>query len=246
MPQLPEETPSELSAPPSAKAYAAECDGVIWLIGIIAMLLCFLLSDQPVGFSDAASLGALIGETIISFALVFLFGLIGAKITGKVQKRSRIGFTIGACVAVAMPVIGEYRIRQYRANDVSAAGQRLVSQGREMLTTSMPPLNRLSAREAADDKVLLKAVGQFWADEKASREQYQQKLHDIAGDGIIQASKLDTPDKIGVARQKLSELAKLSSEQEQAVLAMMNGWPNRINALPISLEAKESATASMQ
>src|SRR5258708_29242080 len=62
--------------------YAAEKDGVIWIIGIAAALLDLLLGGRGLLSFDAAGLGALTGMLLGAFVLVFLLGLIGSKIGG--------------------------------------------------------------------------------------------------------------------------------------------------------------------
>jgi hypothetical protein len=248
--------PPPLPAHGSAQPYAAEKDGVIWIIGIVAVLLDLVLGGRGLLSFDAAGLGALTGMLLGAFVLVFLLGLIGSKIGGKKPLRARIGFFIGAAMAVSIVAVGEHRIGRQRAEDL-ASSEQIINQIRSSLPGSTQPTHSsgmagsltatdISGSEAADLKVLLTEVQKFQAEANAKGVEFQNRTAAILGDGILQPSKLDTKEKIVAAKSKLAQLGALIDARDADMDAMYDGMLDRFNALPIGQDMKRGAIQGYQ
>jgi hypothetical protein len=84
------------------------------------------------------------------------------------------------------------------------------------------------------------------ADSNKQNQDYQRALVQLCGDGILQPSKLDTPDKITAARAKLVQLRSLSENFEKSRLALLDDGTTRIGALPIPVGERTAALNAYQ
>jgi hypothetical protein len=242
--------PSEPQTPSAAKPkpYEAEKDGVIWLIGAIGVLLCLLVSSRQIGIFDASQLGATLGAAVGAFIFIFLFGLIGSKIAGNHARRSRIGFTIGAALALTLFIVGEMRIRKSREEEVQALAQRLVPpRGRintpvsgapTSVSQSTGPIAGIGASEADDVKLLLAEVEKIQQEARTRGEAFQQKMNAIAIGDLTQPRNFDTLEKILAVKSKMLQMRELIDAQDKLVDDMFRTMPGRISSLPINSTLK--------
>ena len=249
---------------PVSSAYSAVTDGVLWLIGTVAVLIILMLMGVPLQF-DARGLGAITGTLIGGGMLVLLLGLIGALIGGKKPSGRRGGFAVGAALAVALMAIGQYRIHQRQAQDSLASSQQIVSQIRAAMpkastlpvtddrsavasaNSSAPPdAANLSASEAADAKVMLVEVQKFQAEANAKGREFQANLAALMGDGILQPSKLDSKEKIDRVKATLVKVRALIDQREADAVTLYDSLPGRFAALPIGQTMKDGAIAGCQ
>lgn len=249
---------TEITPVQAVSDYAAEKDGVIWLIGLAGILIILLVLRPRLDLSNSTNLGALFGTVFGAFVFIFLFGLIGAKLGGKSRLGGRIGFLIAAFLVVALVCAGEYRIRatanrEDDLRDVQQTARSLVTQMKSMAGTqpaathpvSMNPpdvtIRDLNASELAETKLLMSEVQKFAAESSALGQSYQKRISEIMGEGLIQPDNLDTVGHIAKTKTKLSALQKLLEERDKAVDNQFEALPPRVNALPINAVMKQSA-----
>lgn len=238
--------------------YAAEKDGVIWLIGALAIGLSLLILRPQLDLSNAAHVGSLLGAVIGAFIFIFLFGLIGAKLGGKSALRARLGFFVASFLVLALVCAGESRIRataarQQDIHDVQQTAQALVTQIKSMAGTQPassrpasvePPdvtIHDLNASELAETKLLMNEMQKFVAESTALGQSYQKRISTIMGEGLIRPENLDTAEHLAQTKAKLAELRKLLDERDKAVDTQFEALPPRVNVLPINTAMKQSA-----
>jgi hypothetical protein len=236
-------------------SYSAEKDPVIWLIGAVAILLSLLIWSPQLNFSNAAQLGYLLGAVVGAFVVVFLPGLIGAKLAGKRPVPARVGFSVAAFLVLVVTALGEQHLRQHNIEDATNMGQALLSDVRAAAHTgassrhasadpSSPTMNDLSASEAADAKVLMTEMQKFVHEAKTVGDGWIARTRAIIGEGIIRPQDLDSAAHIASTRERLKQLRQVIDDRAKGTDALYDSLPNRVRPLPIGSVMKESALAS--
>ncbi len=161
------------------------------------------------------------GDPVVAgvFVLVLPFGWAFSRILWHVTGKTsgaRFGFALGAFGIVALPSIGAYA-----------------------------PSNSNNLR-TTDAKVILDFDRNLFANVNEQNQDYQNSVAQLCGDGLFQANKLDTADKIVSARAKLARLRVLVNDFEKNRLKLLDDAPARIAALPISAESKASALSGYE
>lgn len=217
-------------SPPPPKPYEAERDPVVWLVGVIAVVVAVLTLNQTAGIFGLSGAGRLVGSTVGAFTIVFLIGLIGAKIGGQSRTLARLGFVAGVLIVLGGLYIGERRIRNRDKPPLDDVASR-----------NRLPVNRNSS---ADEKILLDEVQKLFAEALARRDGYQKDLQRVIGDGLAHASRLDTAPEIAEARTKLKRVREILAEVERDAAATTEALPTRIDALPIDEQLKRDTVNS--
>ncbi len=238
---------SAVAIAPAGKAYVISRDTVVGIIMIVAVGLALLLTDQHLGFSSSAEFGQTTGAAIAYFLLIYLLGYIGAKIGGKIPKRARIGFAIGAAIIPLLMAVNEFGVRRRQMDDLTSTAHSLASQVRSNLTTApagstapspsgeaAPDLSKLTGSEAADAKVMLGMLQGFFTDAKKLGDAYTANIAKIASGGLIQPAQLDSSEKIAAAKAKLTQLSALVEAHQKDCDALFTSLPQRVSQLNIS------------
>lgn len=249
---------SEIKPVSVTSQYAAEKDGVIWLIGLIAILLSLLILRPQFDLHPISHLSALLGAVAASFIFVFLFGLIGAKLGGKSALGARLGFFIASVLVLTAVSVGEYRIRatatrQQNQQEIQQTAPVTIAQVKAVAGTQPAASSPVSVgapvvmrhdsngSEVAETKLLMSEMQKFAAESVAQIRSYQQRISAMIREGLVLPENLDTGEHLAQTKAKLAELRKLLDERDKVIDAKFEDLPRRLNALPISAAKKQSA-----